>query len=205
MEILNTLGRGLLEKPYENALIVEFGLRNIPVSQQYRFDVLYKNELFYELIIFVSIRGSCQPRLTHQRSEAKPRWGVYRHMIISGAPMASRGPEPADTPVLSSRDVAVGRCVAQAIAVGAEVSGRVDWPSPTRESSGRIRFGPAHPCRRPPAAGRRYPDAPARFQIAEYMLQADSQQADEIMTPADRLGIGIGQGRDGRLYGIGTL
>lgn len=33
MEVLNTLGHGLLEKSYENALIVEFGLRNISVSQ----------------------------------------------------------------------------------------------------------------------------------------------------------------------------
>ena len=27
MEVLNTLGHGLLEKPYENALVVEFGLQ----------------------------------------------------------------------------------------------------------------------------------------------------------------------------------
>jgi len=43
MEVLNTLGHGLLEKPYENALVVEFGLRDIPVSQQQRFDVMYKS------------------------------------------------------------------------------------------------------------------------------------------------------------------
>ena len=43
MEVLNTLGHGLLEKPYENALIVEFGLRGISFSQQQRFDVQYKN------------------------------------------------------------------------------------------------------------------------------------------------------------------
>lgn len=43
MEVLNTLGHGLLEKPYENALVVEFGLRGIRVSQQQRFDVRYKN------------------------------------------------------------------------------------------------------------------------------------------------------------------
>ena len=30
IEVLNTLGHGLIEKPYENALVVEFGLRNIP-------------------------------------------------------------------------------------------------------------------------------------------------------------------------------
>ena len=43
MEVLNTLGHGLLEKPYENALVVEFGLRSVPVSQQQRFDVRYKD------------------------------------------------------------------------------------------------------------------------------------------------------------------
>ena len=42
MEVLNTLGHGLLEKPYENALIVEFGLKGIPFKQQPRFDVIYK-------------------------------------------------------------------------------------------------------------------------------------------------------------------
>ena len=42
IEVLNTLGHGLLEKPYENALAVEFDLRKIPFQQQGVFDVLYK-------------------------------------------------------------------------------------------------------------------------------------------------------------------
>jgi len=42
MEVLNEIGHGLLEKPYENALVVEFGLRGIPFQQQPRFDVMYK-------------------------------------------------------------------------------------------------------------------------------------------------------------------
>ncbi len=42
IEVLNTLGHGLLEKPYENALAVGFGMRNIPFRQQPLFDVLYK-------------------------------------------------------------------------------------------------------------------------------------------------------------------
>jgi hypothetical protein len=29
---VNTLGHGLVEKPYENALVLEFGLRRIPFS-----------------------------------------------------------------------------------------------------------------------------------------------------------------------------
>ena len=42
MEVLNVMGHGLLEKPYENALCVEFRLRGIPFEQQPQFDVLYK-------------------------------------------------------------------------------------------------------------------------------------------------------------------
>ena len=42
MTVLNELGHGLLEKPYENALVVEFGLQSIPVKQQPRYDIMYK-------------------------------------------------------------------------------------------------------------------------------------------------------------------
>lgn len=42
MEVLNTLGHGLAEKCYENALVVEFELQNIPYRQQEPFDVTYK-------------------------------------------------------------------------------------------------------------------------------------------------------------------
>ena len=43
-EVLNELGHGLSEKCYENALVVEFRLRDIGFSQQRRFEVLYKGE-----------------------------------------------------------------------------------------------------------------------------------------------------------------
>ena len=59
IEVLNTLGHGLLEKPYENALVVEFSLRNVPFKQQPSFDVLYKRKrvgLFVpDLIVFDSV------------------------------------------------------------------------------------------------------------------------------------------------------
>ncbi|MCP4408585.1 MAG: GxxExxY protein [Gammaproteobacteria bacterium] len=59
MEVLNTLGHGLLEKPYENALVVEFRLCNIPYRQQPRFDVNYKSvkvgEYVPDLICFDQI------------------------------------------------------------------------------------------------------------------------------------------------------
>jgi len=58
-EVLNTLGHGLLEKPYENALVVEFGLKQIPCQQQARFSVIYKSvpvgEYIPDLIVFDKI------------------------------------------------------------------------------------------------------------------------------------------------------
>jgi GxxExxY protein len=42
IEVLNGIGHGLIEKPYENALVVEFKLRDIRLHQQARFPVHYK-------------------------------------------------------------------------------------------------------------------------------------------------------------------
>ena len=50
MEVLNTLGHGLLEKPYENALCVEMSQQDIPYVQQPRFDVIYKSHKVGEYI-----------------------------------------------------------------------------------------------------------------------------------------------------------
>ncbi len=59
IEVLNTLGHGIVEKPYENALVVELGLRQIPFKQQPVFDVLYKGQqvgaFVPDLIVFNSI------------------------------------------------------------------------------------------------------------------------------------------------------
>src|SRR5207244_7468046 len=59
IEVLNTLGHGIVEKPYENALVVEFGLQKIPSRQQPMVDVLYKGQqvglCVRELIAFDSI------------------------------------------------------------------------------------------------------------------------------------------------------
>ena len=41
-EVLNELGYGLIEKPYENAMVVEFELRGIPYKQQPNFPIEYK-------------------------------------------------------------------------------------------------------------------------------------------------------------------
>ena len=58
-EVLNELGHGLHEKPYENSLCVEFGLREISWCQQPRYDVRYKTvkvgEYVPDLIAFDKI------------------------------------------------------------------------------------------------------------------------------------------------------
>ena len=59
IEVLNEIGHGLHEKPYENALAVEFGIRRIPFQQQPNYDVLYKGHKVWlfvpDLIAFAAV------------------------------------------------------------------------------------------------------------------------------------------------------
>lgn len=45
IEVHRTLGPGLLESIYEEALCIEFELRNIPFQRQVELDVLYKGKI----------------------------------------------------------------------------------------------------------------------------------------------------------------
>ena len=42
IEVLRGIEHGLHEKPYENALVVEFGIRNLGLEQQRSFEISYK-------------------------------------------------------------------------------------------------------------------------------------------------------------------
>ena len=59
LEVLNGIGHGLHEKPYENGLVVEFLEAKIPYEQQRRFPVVYKSvqvaEYVPDLIAFGSV------------------------------------------------------------------------------------------------------------------------------------------------------
>lgn len=44
MDVHSTLGCGFLESVYEEAMVVEFGLRNIPFERQKPLDVSYKGK-----------------------------------------------------------------------------------------------------------------------------------------------------------------
>jgi GxxExxY protein len=48
--VLNDLGYGYHEKPYENSLVVEFEHRGIPFLQQPRFPILYREKQVSEFI-----------------------------------------------------------------------------------------------------------------------------------------------------------
>jgi GxxExxY protein len=55
-DVLNEIGHGFHEKPYENSLVVEFGHRNIPFLQQPRYPLIYRgvqvSEYVPDLIAF---------------------------------------------------------------------------------------------------------------------------------------------------------
>lgn len=85
MEVLNALGHGLHEKPYENALVVEFGLVKIPSEQQKRFPVLYEgtqvSEYVPDLVAFGSVIVDAKviDRITdHERGQ------MLNYLRISG-------------------------------------------------------------------------------------------------------------------------
>ncbi|MBK1883002.1 GxxExxY protein [Luteolibacter pohnpeiensis] len=58
-QVLNEIGCGFHEKPYENALVVEFRHRAFPFEQQTRFPIVYRNvrvaEYVPDLIVFGKI------------------------------------------------------------------------------------------------------------------------------------------------------
>lgn len=45
IDVLNSIGHGFHQEPYENAMVVEFKEREIPYEQKKRFDLVHKNEV----------------------------------------------------------------------------------------------------------------------------------------------------------------
>ena len=57
-DVLNGIGHGLHEKPHENALVVEFGLRELGLEQQKPFPVIYKGIKVGEFIPDLTVDSS---------------------------------------------------------------------------------------------------------------------------------------------------
>ncbi len=76
LEVLNGIGHGFHDKPYENALVVELLAAKIPCEQQKRFPVVYKSvpvsEYVPDLIAFgsVIVEAKIIDRITdHERGQ----------------------------------------------------------------------------------------------------------------------------------------
>ncbi len=88
MEIHNGLGHGLNEKPYENALTVEFNHRGIPYVQQPRYPVLWHDvkveEFIPDLIAFGQIIVDTK---TIEKITDHERGQMLNYLRITGLPL----------------------------------------------------------------------------------------------------------------------
>jgi len=84
-EALNSIGRGLYEKVYENTLVVDFKLLKIPYHQQRRFDIFYKQTVvgFFvpDLIAYDQVIVDCK---TIDRITEEERGKMINYLQITG-------------------------------------------------------------------------------------------------------------------------
>ena len=88
LEIINGIGHGLHEKPYENALAVEFCYRAIPYEQQRSFPVVWRDTqvgvFIPDLIAYGSIVVDTK---TIDRITDHERGQVLNYLRITGLPV----------------------------------------------------------------------------------------------------------------------
>jgi GxxExxY protein len=88
LEIINGLGHGLHEKPYENALAVEFRHRGIPFIQQPRFPVVWREILVGEFIPdLIAYEGIIVDTKTIERITDIERGQTLNYLRITGLPV----------------------------------------------------------------------------------------------------------------------
>ena len=87
-DVLNEIGHGFHEKPYENSLVVEFKYRNIPFLQQPHYPILYRgvkvSEYIPDLIAFelVIVDTKVIERITDQEIGQ-----MLNYLRITGLPV----------------------------------------------------------------------------------------------------------------------
>lgn len=88
IEVLNTLGHGLHEKVYENALCVEFRLRDIAHSQQEKHRIIYKGEVVGEYVPDVVVQKALVvDTKTIERITDHERGQMLNYLRITGLPV----------------------------------------------------------------------------------------------------------------------
>jgi GxxExxY protein len=85
LEVLNKLGHGFHEKPYENALVFELGLRRISCQQQRSYDVVYKGKKVGEYILDLIADGTIivEPKVVDRISDHE-RGRMINYLRITG-------------------------------------------------------------------------------------------------------------------------
>jgi GxxExxY protein len=85
LEVLNKLGHGFHEKPYENALVFELGLRRISCQQQRSYNVVYKGKKVGEYIPDLIADGTIivEPKVVDRISDHE-RGRMINYLRITG-------------------------------------------------------------------------------------------------------------------------
>ncbi len=88
LEVLNKLGHGFHEKPYENALVVELSLRGMSCQQQRCFNVVYKGTKVGEYIPDLIVDGTIiiDPKVIDKISDHE-RGRMINYLRITGFPV----------------------------------------------------------------------------------------------------------------------
>jgi GxxExxY protein len=88
LEVLNKLGHGFHEKPYENALVVELSLRGMSCQQQRCFNVVYKGTKVGEYIpdLIANDAIIVEPKVIDKISDHE-RGRMINYLRITGFPV----------------------------------------------------------------------------------------------------------------------
>ena len=87
-EIINGIGHGLHEKPYENSLAVEFRHRGIPFVQQPKFPVLWRDVMVGEFIPdLIAYRQIIVDTKTIEHITPIERGQMLNYLRITGLPL----------------------------------------------------------------------------------------------------------------------
>jgi GxxExxY protein len=88
LEIINGIGHGLHEKPYENSLAVEFRHRSIPFIQQPKFPVVWREVLVGEFIPdLIAYEKIIVDTKTIDRITDIERGQILNYLRITGLPV----------------------------------------------------------------------------------------------------------------------
>lgn len=88
LSVLNGIGHGLHEKPYENALAVEFAHCGIPFEQQKRFPVIWQGNLVGEYIPdLIGFEQIIIDTKTIERITDHERGQMINYLRITGLPL----------------------------------------------------------------------------------------------------------------------